>query len=222
MAQKIVVIEKVDILTKDGEELGRQVFGKDGSSIKIKRGQGSCLGKENWEQLDGGVGRAIACEMGEFKGYPFVKDFKFVAEGVRQEVAQEMQDKAGEARQRSINLSYAVELAKAGAIKVCEIDEYTEWFNQIVSGEIRIEQSIVVKLSRGPEGKPRQLPIGEIRERPSDEEMKRKLRAKGLTQGEVARNITKDYKVELLRNPMVMIHALEDKDFWEFWKSIGG
>jgi len=56
--------------------------------------------------------------------------------------------------------------------------------------------------------------------RPTDEEIKQRLRAKGLTQGEVARNIAKDYEVEIQRDAMAMIHQLSDERFFKWWDSL--
>ena len=74
METKIILIDKMEELhDDDGSLLGYQVFDGDGSSVKVKAGQGGRL-RNKWDTLQ--VGRAYSFTMGEFKGYPFVQDFE--------------------------------------------------------------------------------------------------------------------------------------------------
>ena len=93
MPDKFMVIDRVELLEKDGKIVGRTLYDSDANSQNIKKGQGGKLEKR-WDELDEGIGRAIKLTMGSFKppgkdeSYPFVADFEWVENVFEKEAIQ--------------------------------------------------------------------------------------------------------------------------------------
>ena len=71
-----MTLTKVEGLLEEGKQTGRTVYDAEGNHLKVKKGQGGKL-EGRWEQLV--PGKTYEFEMGEYKGFPFVADFKEVA-----------------------------------------------------------------------------------------------------------------------------------------------
>ena len=129
MADKFMTVNrKEDIRDDSGEVVGVQVWGANGNTLKIKKGQGGRL-KDRWPELE--VGKAYSFEMGEYKGYPYVQDFKVVADELAQKALEKVEASQANTRDRSFALAYAKDLAVADQIKVGAIlewaDKFVEW-----------------------------------------------------------------------------------------------
>lgn len=114
--EKILIISKIeDIIDKGGELAGKQVFDSTGQSLKVRGGQGGGL-RGRWGELQ--VGKAYGFTMGEFKGFPFVQDFKSVENEFVKQAQKQVEDKTTSSRDRSMALSYSKDLVCYGKIKL--------------------------------------------------------------------------------------------------------
>jgi len=105
-----MVLERIEELWEGGVEIGRQVFDKDGNSLKVKVGKGGHL-REKWDELQ--PGKAYKFAMGEFKGYPYVEDFELVKDVFVAEAAKKLDTQQGDAKNHAFALSYAKDIAVA-------------------------------------------------------------------------------------------------------------
>ena len=126
MAEKIMIIEKIEDIYEDKGNvpnlvIGKQVFDATGDSVKVKSQRGRL--EKRWDELQ--VGRAYSFTMGEFKGYPFVQDFKSVESQFVEQAQKQVEDKSIGERRRSMALSYSkdVAVAKIGAGKATSVNE---------------------------------------------------------------------------------------------------
>ncbi len=114
---EFIVTQIDEIYDNQGGLAGYQCFDGTGQSVKVKKGQGGHL-KERWGELQ--VGRAYTFTMGEFKGYPFVQDFKPMSEALADKMPPIVKEavKMGaevitDPKNRSYALSYAKDIAVA-------------------------------------------------------------------------------------------------------------
>jgi len=141
MKNKIMVLDKIeDLLDNDGELIGKLVFDKAGNQLKVKKGQGGKLA-DRWDELE--VGKGYTFKMGEFKGYPFVKDFELVENVFALKAQEEVEDKQISTKNKSVCLSYAKDIGIAREWSVITILETADIFYAwLQTGQIR-DESIV-------------------------------------------------------------------------------
>jgi len=137
MADKFMTIgEMEDIRNDSGEVVGVQVWSPTGESLKIKKGQGGKL-KARWGELE--IGKAYSFEMGEYKGYPFVQDFRAVAGELAKKALEKVEAKQVDTTRGSIERQVALKevgkLVVADKIPVEMIPKYFYQFAHLLADE---------------------------------------------------------------------------------------
>ena len=139
MADKFMTIDRMeDIRDKSGEVVGVQVWSPTGDTLRVKKGQGGKL-KDRWGELE--VGKAYSFTMGQFtppgktESFPFVADFKWVADELAQKALEKVEASQANTRDRSFALAYAKDLAVVGKILVSDVlryaSEYVDWLGGV-------------------------------------------------------------------------------------------
>jgi len=139
MVDKFMTIDRMeDIRDTSGEVVGVQVWSPTGDTLRVKKGQGGKL-KDRWGELE--VGKAYSFTMGQFtppgktESFPFVADFKWVADELAQKALEKVEASQANTRDRSFALAYAKDLAVADQIKVGAIlewaDKFVEWLGGV-------------------------------------------------------------------------------------------
>lgn len=123
MSEKIMLVETIEDIIDDGEVVGKLCSNRAGDQVKVKKGQGGSLIKR-WDELQEGL--AYKFTMGEFKGYPYVQDFKKVTNIMEAEAATRVADAQADSKNKSYALSYAKDLivafAQSGKLKEIDAD----------------------------------------------------------------------------------------------------
>ena len=122
MSEKILIIDRIEDILKDGEVAGKECFDKTGQSVKVKKGKGGGL-EGRWDELL--IGRAYSFTMGEFKGYPFVENFKSIESQFVQQAQERVEDTRG--------LSIEAQVAFKGLIELCVADKLKVNSPEIIS-----------------------------------------------------------------------------------------
>ena len=146
MSERILIIDHIEDIIKDGEMAGKECFDKTGESVKVKKGKGGSLEKR-WDELL--IGRAYSFDMGEFKGYPFVADFKSVESKFVEQAQERVEDKTIDTKNKSVTISYAKDLAIADKIETAQICAYAEVFYRYITGALTVEDTTIINLMRG-------------------------------------------------------------------------
>jgi len=131
----IIVIESVEEASQDGKEY-RLVTDRAGNEYKFKSGRGGSL-ESKWPILESNVGKAIKLKVEEFKGYPFIADFKVVADEFIAQATAKVQGQAKEERIESIEAQVAfkgmVELLLADKLDKVQADATIGWAMERIS-----------------------------------------------------------------------------------------
>ncbi len=113
MADKILIIDRIEDVFDKEEIVGKEVFDKTGESVKVKIGQGGHL-KARWDELQAGM--AYSFTMGEFKppgkdvSFPYVKDFKKVEDEFVIKAAEKVADSSEVHKTRGVALRMATDI----------------------------------------------------------------------------------------------------------------
>jgi hypothetical protein len=110
MADKIMVLDKIEDIVEDGEVVGKLVTDKVGNQLKVKVGRGGHL-KKKWDELQ--LGNAYKFKMGEYKGFPFVEDFESVKDAFVKQAQAKVEDAQVDIKNKSVVLSYAKDIMVA-------------------------------------------------------------------------------------------------------------
>lgn len=143
MAEKYMILETIEpLLDDDSSVIGRLVTDKAGNQLKVKKGQGGKLEKR-WDELQ--IGKAYSFTMGEFKGYPFVQDFKAVEDKFVEKAQRQVEDKQATVKNRGIALSYAKDLATTGNIGLSDVIHCAEIFYRYMVSDITLSDEQVAQ-----------------------------------------------------------------------------
>lgn len=141
-SEKVLIIDHIDDIMSGTEVVGKHIFDSAGNDVKVKKGQGGALASR-WEELQ--IGRAYSFTMGEFKGYPFVQDFKSVENRFVEQAQQQVGDKSIEEKRKSMAVSYAKDLAVAGIIPPDHILSYAMVFEGYMKGKVKVKDDDVFR-----------------------------------------------------------------------------
>lgn len=165
--EKILIVDHIEDILKDGEKVGIECFDKTGDSVKVKVGKGGSL-KKKWDELV--VSKAYSFEMGEFKGYPFVADFKSVESKFVEQAQKQVETKTLDTRDKSMAISYSKDLVCAGKVDITElITQAKEIYEYITGGydeALQVHKEITTAFKAEPD---EEVSADEIRQETSRE-----------------------------------------------------
>jgi len=138
--EKILILDRIEDIVDKGNVIGKHLFDSAGNDVKIKKGQGGRL-EAKWGELQ--IGRAYSFTMGDYKGFPYVEDFKSVKNKFVEQAQKQVTDNSIAERRRGFALSYAKDIAVA-KIRVGKETSATEVITIATLFESYLENGAIV------------------------------------------------------------------------------
>ena len=155
--EKILILDRIEDIEKDGEVVGKECFDKTGDSVKVKKGRGGSLEKK-WDELV--IGRAYSFQIGEFKpegknkSYPYVVDFKSVEGQLVEQAQKRIENKTGDIKDKSVCVSYSKDLVVAGKLDLGQLLTQADKIYHYIIGDndeaLQVHQEIATALKSKP------------------------------------------------------------------------